>query len=297
MTKQEAAKILKLDINANEDQIKKAFRKLAMQFHPDKNNSEEAKSKFIEIYEAYDFLLNKPTYSSPKASYSSPASKYSATESHRKPNYQSKPQSNNYNQKAEPFTYYDYEMRYSQARKAYEDAFERRSQHLYAAFLADYQKGWKRKWAKIVAAISIIFALSLVIDYFVKENQILETPQFRFLDRPERNYIIYADNEYELDSEEFRYFASKASYVVISKTKIFKEIKQVDLVFLDGSGIIDITPITPASTFPIIPMILIFPLLSFYMEKPTFNFVFFVIHINLYLIPIMWLILSLRAII
>jgi DnaJ-class molecular chaperone len=45
--------------SASNDEIKKAFRKLAMQYHPDKNpGNAEAEAKFKEINEAYDTLSN-----------------------------------------------------------------------------------------------------------------------------------------------------------------------------------------------------------------------------------------------
>ncbi|KAL3615107.1 hypothetical protein CASFOL_040768 [Castilleja foliolosa] len=50
--------ILKVDKNANDDELKKAYRKLAMKWHPDKNpnNKIEAEAKFKQISEAYEVL-------------------------------------------------------------------------------------------------------------------------------------------------------------------------------------------------------------------------------------------------
>ena len=51
-------KILGVQRGASEDQVKKAFKKLAIRFHPDKNqdNPEEAKVKFQKIANAYETL-------------------------------------------------------------------------------------------------------------------------------------------------------------------------------------------------------------------------------------------------
>ena len=46
--------------NATDDEIKKAYRKLALQFHPDRNKGDaQAESKFKEISEAYAVLSDK----------------------------------------------------------------------------------------------------------------------------------------------------------------------------------------------------------------------------------------------
>ena len=52
-------RVLGLRRGASQDEIKKAYRKLAKQYHPDKNSDSGAEDKMHEINEAYEALLNK----------------------------------------------------------------------------------------------------------------------------------------------------------------------------------------------------------------------------------------------
>jgi len=52
-------KILGVAKGASDDDIKKAYRKMALKFHPDKNKSPGAEDKFKEIAEAYDVLSDQ----------------------------------------------------------------------------------------------------------------------------------------------------------------------------------------------------------------------------------------------
>jgi DnaJ-class molecular chaperone len=49
--------VLGISKDADKDEIKKAYRKLAKKFHPDKNKSKSATQKFREITEAYAVLM------------------------------------------------------------------------------------------------------------------------------------------------------------------------------------------------------------------------------------------------
>lgn len=52
-------KILGIAKTAKDEDIKKAYRKMALQFHPDKNKSAGAEDRFKEIAEAYEVLSDK----------------------------------------------------------------------------------------------------------------------------------------------------------------------------------------------------------------------------------------------
>ena len=52
-------KVLGVSKDATDDEITKAYRKLARKYHPDLNKTKEAEEKFKDISEAYDVLSNK----------------------------------------------------------------------------------------------------------------------------------------------------------------------------------------------------------------------------------------------
>ena len=60
-----AYKILEIDSNANQDDIKKAYRKMAKKYHPDKLLGQDpamikgAEEKFREVQKAYETLMHQ----------------------------------------------------------------------------------------------------------------------------------------------------------------------------------------------------------------------------------------------
>ncbi len=94
MKKKDYYKILNLPRSANKEQIQKAYRKLALRYHPDKNDgNKQAESKFKELSEAYDTLKNnKKRADYDKIHFKKPNSSYTKrpSSSSQKQNFQKK---------------------------------------------------------------------------------------------------------------------------------------------------------------------------------------------------------------
>lgn len=58
MSDKDYYQILQILPSANSSDIKKAFRSLALEYHPDRNNSQWAAEQFVEIQEAYSVLID-----------------------------------------------------------------------------------------------------------------------------------------------------------------------------------------------------------------------------------------------
>ena len=59
MAQRDYYEVLGVAKTATADEIKKAYRKLAIQYHPDKNpGNKEAEEKFKEATEAYEVLID-----------------------------------------------------------------------------------------------------------------------------------------------------------------------------------------------------------------------------------------------
>jgi hypothetical protein len=273
MTRAEARRILGVHAQASEQEIKKAYRKAAMRYHPDRNPDEHARDQFIEVHEAYEVLTNPNHVSLDQAA---PKARQSYKEDIRK-------QAEYYTQR----TYgsgQSYEERYRQAREAYDQAFERKSQEIYLRFFEDYKSGWKRKFVRILSVISTLLALLFIADYYLPQKDEVVFTAFQ-VDYVNSYYTLEIDGrQIDVPIKVYAQFMDKNYFVHYSQTTLFRDFKEIKL--YGTHGLADITPRTPVTTFPLVPLLLLFPIMSFLIERPTFNFTFFVVHINIYIVPL-----------
>ncbi len=131
-------KILGIDPASDQNIIKKAYRKMAMHYHPDKNPSDDAQSKFIEVTEAYEILSGIQRNVGPQVKGKSSAQARQDQIRKAKARYK--------------------KMRDSEKEKD-------------AEYYKKITSGWRWKTFKGLAIYSLIFGILLITDYFVTGKQ------------------------------------------------------------------------------------------------------------------------------
>jgi len=136
--------ILGLPFGANEQLIKKRYKELAKKYHPDRNPSPDANKRFIEINEAYIYLLSKDKV-------------------------QSKTVEEKQKDKAEEAqkAYKEKAWRYAREKKI-------RDEEELLAFYHSLRKGWSWFAFKTVSILCGIIFLVMLIDFFLPTKAVAE---------------------------------------------------------------------------------------------------------------------------
>ena len=149
--RKEYLQILGLNEDASDKQIKKAWKKKALQFHPDKNPSDNAQKEFIKICDAYQKLSDE-TFEKIEEFIQPEANEF-----HKK-----------YNQN---LTAEDLEKRRQKAREysKYKEIYE---EHILSISYNGLRKSFLYKFSNIVGICSIFIGSLLLLDYGVIEPKV-----------------------------------------------------------------------------------------------------------------------------
>lgn len=249
--------LLGLSANATPRDIKKAYRKKALQYHPDRNSSPGAEDKFIAITNAYERLLNPRTI--PKA-IPNPKS----AEEIRKEKVQ------------------EARARY------YSQQHRERAKDM--AYYSSLTSGWKWNAYKFGSIICIILALLLTIDHFTTGEQLKVS---RIDGYGIMNETIRIEDGIYVIPPEIKWFGEYPPFIK-NKTRIFEEVKSISMMsnidFIivksamkkrKGSLLLfeqfDLTELRKQNSrftyFPIMQLILIVPFIVVLFKRPNFRFV------------------------
>ena len=293
MTRKEAAQILGISEFADEKQIKKAFRNKAMELHPDKNDAEDARGQFIRAHEAYEYLSDLVSGRTSEKYTQKQSTSYSTAQGpkFRSPHHKHR----NYSDPYASMSREEFEARYKRAQKAAEEAMDRESETIYQNSLDEYQKTWRKKFVKAMALTGIVLSILFSIDYFLGTTvETLPHADVKTLTINDGSEIFEYLNihhiKYELSGENLRFAMDPKAKVEVTRTHIFKDITRIKI-SRNGYFLILAPTFSSYDSFPLVPIFLLIPLVSLFLERPKFNFVFLVVNFNIYVFPILLIIL------
>ena len=165
-------KILGIDRYATDTSIKKAYRELAVKYHPDKSKSETTHQKFTEINEAYQVLKNKE----------------------KRENYNLIYDYNQLNKNREESesvfsSWSDYDPKAAGRRRYYGPVYARPEEFI---DVTPYIKS-----VRVISWMSFFFTIMLFMDHILPEQTYNQTIKAKLTTYKSENTIIVAMEQYE----------------------------------------------------------------------------------------------------
>ena len=250
--------ILGLSHSVTLEDIKKRFRELALQYHPDVNAEPDAKIKFINYLKAYQYLLNegdqlKDMYSEYKARNSgaqtrnSPLNEYEARQNARE---QMRQRANEY----------------AKAHKEEAEEIEKRD-------LLILTRGWPWNVVRISAAISCLFGLSLLFDYWLPFKQIGKEVEAKvYYEYFNRNTIIFVDGATVDVPELVHLKVSSGDTFYVNYTGMLQEFTGYSVQKPNGKVFRFDSDFNLFTFYPIIPLLFLIPGFLFYYKSNSVGF-------------------------
>ncbi|PWH86197.1 J domain-containing protein [Brumimicrobium oceani] len=280
--------ILGIPPTKNENLVKRAYRRKAMKYHPDRNPSAAAKDKFIEVSNAYDKIIfaleeaKSQKHSTHNATRQSTNSKYPYQQRQQS---KTRTQNNSTEERNE---------RVKRARERYEQMKHEEvleNERYYQNITSG--KNWRR-FKLIMFACTIISTL-IILDSSFFSTQTIQSAIINKDLSPNygRNPNV---NSLEVEFENgqtawiARSFLSLTinNYTYLERTPFFKDIKYLK-VYTHDKWFYYTPKFSQSSSYPLIPLALLIPLFTFFIKAQTIYFSV-LYHLSVKVMPIFLLI-------
>lgn len=269
------SKILGVRINANKQELKRAYRKKVMLYHPDKNPTESAKEKFIAVQEAYEYLSNPHIDSARQYAYK---------------DFNHPKKSSAEDQK---------EKRFREAKERYKK-HQAKKQAENDAYYSKISSGKQWTFFKLVLVSSLILAFTLVLDQFLPNRY---SKEFVTKNNVSMNYGGLNDGHVSpiLTSKGKKIWLNRDHFfniqngveIYIEESFILREVKSVNYFDQNGiwkSGAIDFSI---QSIYIIIVSLLMIPLLTLIFKGKTLLYSFlFLVSVKMNSVFLLFLLIS-----
>ena len=270
--RKEYLKILGLNDGASDEQIKKAWKKKVLQFHPDKNPSDNAQNEFIKVCDAYQNL---------------------SSETFKNIDENIPPEKNEFYKKYnENLTKEDIAKRRQKAREhnKYKEIYE---EYILSISYNELRKSFLYKFSNIVAIFSLIIGSILLIDYAVLEPKVETAVTLNYYyDVDNIVYSVY-DLNYQIPTKKREYELSAAysyenykslnlnSFIKVYKSRILNE----NISFSHEKDTFETSMMNRFSiyiAFWVFIVLFFLPILNFAIRGPNTLYLV-IVHINAYL--------------
>jgi hypothetical protein len=240
LTRDDYYQVLGLGPKASRPEIKSAFRRMALQYHPDRNKDPKAIEKFLLVVQAYEVLYEgkEPVTRDLEASDSSE------------------------------------EDRLRKAREVAR-AVQRERMEIERAFYQRIQKGYMLKYAHFLSFAFILMAILITLNYFLPYSEQPSSIQSKnmlyfYHLKEERAFFNVCNKSYRVPMTAF-FEANRGDSVTVDVSALFNDVMRVRY-YSEGREY-TLKPHESVYTyFPLIPLMMLIPFLNLLFMKPNVRF-------------------------